>query len=137
MNNWQKVREQLASEPLVAGRVNGSTPLYAERYLLHGADRTVSGLDTMALVTQFGGALVKEGNAGNWRTTNMPSQSLFIPRDCATHWYYGGTTDFAVFYIVEQGSPNADRLHLLTQSSTEPLQFVDALVGAAAGRRCR
>ena len=132
MDSWQKVREQLEIEPIVGGWVNGASPLYAERYLVHGTDRRVSGLDTVVLVTQLGGSRVREGETGNWRTTSLPSESLLIPLNCATHWYYSGTVDFAVFYMAVPGSVNAERLHLLTHSSLAPLQFVDALVGAAA-----
>ena len=52
---WFKVRRQLGHEPIVAGRISGSTPLFVERYVYQHSERTVSGLDGTALVVQFGG----------------------------------------------------------------------------------
>ena len=73
MKNWQKVRRELGSTPLAEGLVGGSAAgsagLYVEHYMLHDIERTVSGLARTGLVTQFGGARVREGESGAWRST--------------------------------------------------------------------
>jgi AraC family transcriptional regulator len=96
MKSWQQVRKDLSSTPLAEGLVGGATSLYVEHYLLNDVQRTVSGISGTGLVTQFGGARVREGKNGAWRTTTLPSQSLLVPANCPTHWYYAGTVDFAV-----------------------------------------
>lgn len=131
MKYWQKVRQELGCSPIAEGAVGGAIPLYAERYLLNGIDRAVSGLERLVLVTQLGGSRVHEGEKGHWRSQTLPSQSLLIPQHCATHWHYSGVTDFAVFYI----SPRAEgieRFLRLTAEASAPLQFSDALVGVVA-----
>ena len=129
---WHRVRKELKSTPIIEGSVGGATPLFAERYLLHGIDRTVKQMGVLVLVTQFGGSRVREGEQGHWRTDNLPSQSLLIPRDCQTHWHYSGTTDFGAFYFPRELLGMTDRFMLLTQSATSPLQFSDGLVTAAS-----
>lgn len=129
---WLKVRKELGHKPIVAGRINGPTPVFAERYLYQAIDRTVSGLIVDGLVVQFGGGRVSEGEPDNWRSRNLPSQSMLIPRGVATHWHYSGTVDFAVFYFLDRGGGAAQNLQLLVQSRNEPLPFSDPLVGAAA-----
>lgn len=129
---WFKVRRQLGHEPIVAGRVSGSTPLFVERYVYQHSERTVSGLDGMALVVQFGGGRVQEGERDRWRSMNLPTASLLIPRGIATHWHYSGTVDFAVFYFLEPGSKLMRAIELLVGSRDAPAQFADALVGTAA-----
>lgn len=132
MDNLQKAREELGSLPILEGSIGGEIPLTVERYLLNGVDRSVSGLDGIVLVTQFGGARVQEGEEGRWRSENLPSQSLLIPRNCPTHWHYNGVTDFAVFYFsVLPGLP-VERFTSLTAKASQPLQFSDMLVGSIA-----
>jgi AraC family transcriptional regulator len=130
--SWLKVRKELGRVPIVAGRVSGSTPLFAERYLYQTIERTVSGLGCTGLVTQFGGGRVKEGEPDHWRSMNLPSQSLLVPSGVATHWHYSGTVDFAVFYFLEGRSNVMQSLDALAQSKDAPLPFSDPLVGAAA-----
>ena len=132
METWRQVREHLEAEPVVAGNVGASTRLYAERYLLHTRERSVRGLDLMAIVTQFGGARVQEGSAGQWRLDTMATDTLLLPRHCATNWRYHGVVDFAVFYILDTPSAAVDRFHHLTQAASSPLQFSDAVVSATA-----
>ena len=43
---WFKVRKELGHQPIVAGRITGSTPLFVERYLYQDIERTVSGMDS-------------------------------------------------------------------------------------------
>jgi AraC family transcriptional regulator len=129
---WLKVRKQLGHQPIVAGRIGGSNPIFVERYLYQAIDRTVSGLDTTGLLVQFGGAPVREGEPDNWRSMNLPSQSLLIPKGVPTHWHYSGTVDFAVIYFLEGGGSGMQSLDLLAQSRDSPLSFSDPLVGAAA-----
>ena len=132
MDNWQKVRQELGSLPILEGAIGGKIPLQVERYLLNGVDRSVSGLEGLVLLTQFGGARVQEGEKGQWRSQSLPSQSLLIPRHCPTHWHYNGVTDFACFYFVEQSSARLEPFLRLTKGVNQPLQFSDALVGTLA-----
>lgn len=129
---WFTVRQQLAHEPIAAGRLGGRAPLFIERYLYQDIARQVSGLGLTVLVCQFGGASVREGAPGRWRSTSLPTQSLLIPRRVATHWRYSGTVDFAVFYFLDGGGDALQRLEMLAQSRDAPLPFSDPLVGAAA-----
>lgn len=129
---WFKVRKALGRQPIVAGRIPGSTPLFAERYIYQDIERTVSGLATTALVVQFGGGRVREGEPDHWRSTNLPTQSQLIPSGVPTHWYYSGTVDFAVFYFLAGGSSTMQSLQTLADARAEPLPFSDSLVGAAA-----
>ncbi len=136
MRAWQKVRRELDSAPLAEGLAQGAGPektaLYVEHYLFSNIERTVSGLPLPALVTQFGGAKVTEGESGAWRSTTLPSQSLLVPANCATHWHYAGTVDFAVMYFPDRPTGVAQRLQLLAAKAASPLQFSDALVSALA-----
>ena len=129
---WFKVRKELAHSPIVAGRITGSTPLFVERYLYQDIERTVSGMDCTALVVQFGGGRVKEGEPDRWRSMNLPTQSLLLPAGVPTHWHYSGTVDFAVFYFLAGGSRVMDSLNVLAESRDAPVPFSDPLVGAAA-----
>lgn len=129
---WFTVRRQLAHEPIVAGRIGGPNPLFIERYLYQDIERTVSGLVMTALVCQFGGARVQEGELDHLRSTNLPTQSQLVPRSVPTHWHYSGTVDFAVFYFLEGGSPIMQSLEVLAMPREAPMPFSDALVGAAA-----
>ena len=58
---WFKVRKELGHQPIVAGRISGSTPLFCERYIYQDIELTVSDMDATALVVQFGGGRVREG----------------------------------------------------------------------------
>lgn len=129
---WLKVRAELGHRPIVEGRIDGRTPMFVERYLYQAIGRTVSGLRRAALVVQFGGSRVKEGEPDRWRSMNLPSQSLLVPPGVATHWHYSGTVDFAVFHFLEGGGNAIKSLEVLTQSRDAPLPFSDPLVGAAA-----
>jgi AraC family transcriptional regulator len=129
---WFKVRKELAHQPIVAGRIPGATALFAERYLYQDIERTVSGMDCTALVVQFGGGRVREGERDRWRSMNLPTQALLIPKGTPTHWHYSGTVDFAVFYLPERGTSAMQGLQVLADSRGEPVPFSDPLVGAAA-----
>lgn len=136
MENWQKVRKELGRTPLVEGVVGGSEPgysaLYVEHYLFNSIERTVSGIARTGFVTQFGGARVREGEAGAWRSTNMASESLLVPANTPTHWHYSGTVDFAVFYFPDISEGVTERIRLLAKESGKLLQFADPLVSAGA-----
>ncbi|MBU6472493.1 MAG: helix-turn-helix transcriptional regulator [Alphaproteobacteria bacterium] len=132
MDIWRKVHRLIKAKPIIGGRVEGAIPLYAERYLLQGVDRVVPGLETLGLITQFGGARVHEGEVGHWRAVTLPSQSLLVPRGCATHWHYSGTVDFALFYFIDESLAAVQRLISLTEGAEAPLLFSDPLVGATA-----
>jgi AraC family transcriptional regulator len=129
---WFKVRKELAHQPIIAGRIPGATALFAERYLYQDIERTVSGMDCTALVVQFGGSRVKEGERDRWRSMNLPTQSLLVPAGVPTHWHYSGTVDFAVFYFLAGGSSVMQSLNVLAESRDAPVPFSDPLVGAAA-----
>jgi AraC family transcriptional regulator len=123
---------ELAHQPIIAGRIPGATALFAERYLYQDIERTVSGMDCTALVVQFGGSRVKEGERDRWRSMNLPTQSLLVPAGVPTHWHYSGTVDFAVFYFLAGGSSVMQSLNVLAESRDAPVPFSDPLVGAAA-----
>jgi AraC family transcriptional regulator len=129
---WMKVRRELGHRPIVAGQIGGSTPMFVERYVYQAIDRTVSALGHAGLVIQFGGGPVKEGEPHHWRSMNLPTQGLLIPKGVPTHWHYSGTVDFAVFYFLEGGGNAMQSVDLLTRSRDEPVRFGDPLVGTAA-----
>jgi AraC family transcriptional regulator len=130
---WFKVRRQLGHEPIVAGRIAGFSPLFCERYIYQDIERTVSATEpATTLVVQFGGGRVREGERNRWRSMNLPTQSMLIPKRTDTHWHYSGTVDFAVFYFLEPASKVMQSLAALAQSRRKPVPFSDPLVGAAA-----
>lgn len=136
MKSWLKVRRELSNTPLAEGFVSASiagvSGLYMEHYLFRNIERTVSGLTGPSMVTQFGGARVREGESGAWRSTTLPSQSLLIPPACPTHWHYAGTVDFAVFYFPERAHGVTEQLRRLAVKTTDPMPFSDSLVSAIA-----
>jgi len=132
MKIWQQVQKQLKQKPITEGMIGGVAPLYVERYLFKSIARSVSGLNGIALVTQLGGSRVQEGRQGQMRSDTLPSESLFVPANCPTHWNYSGTVDFAVFYFPDRIEGIQDRLRLLAESRSEPMFLADSLVSAAA-----
>lgn len=129
---WEQVRRQLGHKPVVAGPIGGPLPLFVERYLFQDIERTVSGLRCTVLITMIGGSRVREGEPGQWRSMNLPMQSLLVARGVPTRWQYSGAVDFAVFYFMEGGGIEMQSLDALARSRAAPLSFSDALVGAAA-----
>ncbi|MES2015189.1 MAG: AraC family transcriptional regulator [Pseudomonadota bacterium] len=125
---WMEVRKQLGHLPILEGRIDSAVPLYFERYLYQSIACTVDAMDIAALVTQFGGARVREGAPAHWRSASLPSQSLLIPAGVATQWHYAGTVDFAIFYLLD----GDNSLSMLGAARQAPLPFSDQLVGAAA-----
>ncbi|MGJ8669403.1 MAG: helix-turn-helix domain-containing protein [Oceanococcus sp.] len=132
MKRWRHVREELGSIPIVEGEIGGDAPLYVERYLFRSVEKHVTGLDTVGLTIQLGGARVHEGETGHWRSTTLPSQGMLVPAHFPTHWHYSGAVDFAVFYFSDQDSEVLKPLQDLAHSRQEILTFSDQLVGAAA-----
>lgn len=118
--------------PMLGGLVCSEMPLYAERYFLHVTDRSVAPVEVMALLTQFGGSRVDEGTGGELRSTSMPLLSILLPANCATHWHYSGSIDFAVFYLPERTDGVFQLLRELCAGAQAPLPFSDGLVSAAA-----
>jgi len=132
MKIWQQVQKQLKQKPITEGMIGGVAPLYVERYLFKSIARSVSGLNGIALVTQLGGSRVQEGSKEQPRSDTLPSESLFVPANCPTHWNYSGTVDFAVFYFPDQMEGIQDRLRLVAESRSEPMFLADSLISAAA-----
>jgi AraC family transcriptional regulator len=89
-------------------------------------------MESTALVVQFGGGRVREGEPDRWRSMNLPTQSLLIPGATPTHWHYSGTVDFAVFYFLKPGSVAMQSLAVLADARAAPVPFSDSLVGASA-----
>lgn len=129
---WKSVHRELRSTPIVNGNVPGEAPLYAERYLLQGRDRAMSGYPIVGLIVLFGGARVLEGEDESSRGSYLPSQALLLPPGCATHWHLSGPSDFGIFYFLTTDVGVAARLRRLADSASGPLRFSDPLVGAAA-----
>lgn len=129
---WLHVRRDLGHKPIVEGHIGLSVPLYVERYLYHTIERTVGAIGVTGLITQFGGGRVREGEQGQWRSQNLPTQSLLVPASVPTHWHYSGTVDFAVFYFLDSNASVTQSLNVLADSRHEPMAFSDPLVGAAA-----
>lgn len=129
---WLAVREELGQSPILEGYIHGEAPLFAERYMYQTIERTVSGIECTALINQFGGGPVHEGQQGHWRTQNLPTQSILVPRGVPTHWHYSGPVDFVVFYFLDGSSGTMANLELLAESRGQPLSFSDQLTGAAA-----
>ncbi len=117
---------------MLGGMVCSEMPLYAERYFLHATDRSAPPIDSMVLLTQFGGSRVKEGIGGELRSTSMPRLSILVPARCATHWHYSGSIDFAVFYLPERSDGVFQQLREICAEAQAPLPFSDGLVSAAA-----
>ncbi|MBF7731575.1 helix-turn-helix domain-containing protein [Pseudomonas sp. N040] len=132
MKPWTKVRKQLSHTPIVEGYVRGAVPLYVERYLYQAMELTVSGMELSALVTQFGGSRVREGELEQLRSMNLPTQSQLIPAGVPTHWHYAGTIDYAIFYFIDSTCSATQCLDALAESHNAPMPFTDPLVGAAA-----
>ncbi len=132
MGYWLQVRKELGIDPLVSGMIEGDCPVFAERYLYHYPDKSVSGLAGMGLAVQFGGARVQEGEREHLRADLLPTHAVLFPAHCATHWHYSGTVDFANFYFPEQLHGIQESLRLLIASKGEPLSFADPLVGTTA-----
>lgn len=121
---WQQVRKDLKAIPIAEGIVAGDTPLYFERYIFSGVNKTVQGLFTSALVIQFGGARVKEGGRNN----SLPGNVLLIPPRCDTHWQYSGFVDFGVFYFPDHTDGVLLRLRQLAEMKGTTMAFADTLV---------
>lgn len=130
-NPLLKVRKELGKTPIVEGEIAGPIPLFVERYLYQAVELAVSGVPNDALLILFGGSATKEGTSGHEGTTVLPTQSMLLPRNTATHWYYSGTVDYAVFYFLDTKHPAAQALHRLAESRDAPMRFSDQLVGAA------
>jgi AraC family transcriptional regulator len=132
MKYWLRVRKDLAVSPIVEGMVWGSSPVYVERYFFRGIERSVRGMAGFGVVVQLGGARVKEGDEGQWRSETLPGQCLLIPARCETHWHYSGPVDFAVFYFPDHVEGVLARLRRLAESSGAPLSFTDPVSSANA-----
>ncbi len=124
MHYWQHVRKDLKAVPIAEGMVGGESPLFFERYIFSGVNRTVQGLQAPGLVIQFGGSRVKEGE----RNSSLPGNVLLIPPRCETHWQYSGFVDFGVFYFPEHAEGVLLRLRQLAEMKGTPLPFGDTLV---------
>lgn len=118
--------------PIAEGILGGATPLYAERYLLHGDDRRIDGVPMLRLATLLDGAVVREGGTEQWRTSTLPGQTLLVPPQCSTHWKFSGATDVGVFYFVAPQTGFGERFLALSCSHADPMQFFDALVSSTA-----
>lgn len=129
---WARVRKDVGFKPLLEGAIGGDAPLYVERWVYQARKVDVSGITCPVLVTQLGGARVREGNATRWRSSNLPSQSILVPANTATSWHYSGPVDDVAFYFLNPQNGVQERLSSLGSMHGEPMQFADALVAAAA-----
>jgi len=129
---WAKVRKDVGTQPLTEGAIGGEAPLYVERWVYQATKVDVSGITCPVLVTQLGGARVKEGDDRRWRSSTLPSQSVLLPANTPTSWHYSGPVDDVAFYFLDPQNGVQERLSSLASMHGEPMQFADALVAAAA-----
>lgn len=132
MKYWLRVRKDLAVTPIVEGMVWGANPVYVERYFFRGIERSVKGMADFGLVVQVGGARVREGDEGQWRSESLPGQSILVPPRCETHWHYSGPVDFVVFYFPDHVDGVLARLRKLADARSDPLMFTDPVSSANA-----
>jgi AraC family transcriptional regulator len=129
---WVKVRKDVGTLPLTEGAIGGDAPLYVERWAYQATKVDISGVTCPVLVTQLGGARVKEGDYRRWRSSTLPSQSILLPANTPTSWHYCGPVDDVAFYFLDPQNGVQERLSSLASMHGEPMQFADALVAAAA-----
>ena len=129
---WASVREDVGFRPVTEGRIDADGPLYLERWVYQARTVDVSGIGCTVLVTQLGGAMVREGEARRWRMTSLPSQSMLIPRGTPTSWHYSGPVDDVAVYLLDPSSGMQHELDRLATAHGAPLQFSDPVVAAAA-----
>lgn len=129
---WATVRRDLGIKPLVEGSIGGESPVYVERWVYQARKVVVSAIACPVLVTQLGGARVREGEDGRWRSSTLPSQSILIPPGTATTWHYTGPVDDVAFYLLDAQSGVQKQLAGLAAVFGRPKQFADALVAALA-----
>lgn len=132
MKQWLWVRKELGVLPIAEGMVWGENPLFVERYFFRSLEKTVKGINGIALLLQLGGARVREGAQGQWRAETLPGQSVLLPSHCETHWHYSGPVDFAVFYFPDQVQGVLDGLRRLAEANGKPLVFSDPVASANA-----
>ncbi len=132
MKPWDLVRKSVGFAPIVEGWVPGATRLYMQRYAYRAVELSVPGVDALILLAQLGGSRVHEGEAGRWRTNNIPTQSVLVAANTPTHWHYSGPIDFAAFYFPRLPAESSERFNALVREAARPLQVSDALVGATA-----
>ena len=129
---WASVREDVGFRPLTEGRIDADGMLYLERWVYQARTVNVSGIGCTVLVTQLGGAMVREGEARRWRMTSLPSQSMLIPRGTPTRWHYSGPVDDVAIYLLDPAAGIQRELDRLATAHGAPLQFSDPVVAAAA-----
>lgn len=129
---WARVRKDVGMQPLTEGPIGGDAPLYVERWVYQATKVDVSAINCPVLVTQLGGARVKEGGDRRWRSSTLPSQSILIPARTATSWHYSGPVDDVAFYFLDPQHGVQQRLSRLATMHGAPMPFADALVAAAA-----
>jgi AraC family transcriptional regulator len=132
MIRWQEVRKHLKSKPIVEGEVGGAAPLYVERYWFTGMERSVPGVDVIAIAAMFGGSRVDAGASEGRRASFLPSQAALAPHDCPTHWRYSGIIDFAVFYFTDPSEGIQQRIAALTHTRSDLIPLGDPLVNTTA-----
>ena len=129
---WASVREDVGFRPVTEGRIDADGTLYLERWVYQARTVNVSGIGCTVLVTQLGGAMVREGEARRWRMTSLPSQSMLIPRGTPTRWHYSGPVDDVAVYLLDPAAGMQRELDRLATAHGAPMQFSDPVVAAAA-----
>lgn len=132
MKPWLQVRKELKVSPIVEAMIGGPAPLFVERYVYRTESKTVSGISGTALVSHLGGPRVQEKDSGHLRVNALASESVLVPAKCPTTWHYKGPVDFVAFYFPDRTEGIQERLRTLAEAKAKPLQFADALTGAAA-----
>jgi len=129
---WAKVRRELGFNPRSEGRIGGSCPIHLEHWVYQARTVRLSGVGCPVLLTQLGGAPVREGEDENCRLSVLPSQSALMPPHTPTRWHYSGAVDDLAVYLLEPRSGVQRRLADLVAMDGTPLHFADGLVAAAA-----
>jgi AraC family transcriptional regulator len=130
---WEIVQTAFGTEPIVSQWLSKDLGIYVERYICQPTRYDIEGLPITAMVTQFGGSKVKEGDKHNTQVEFFPSYSAVIPAHCPTQWQFSGFVDFSVFYFPKElTEPFCLLINELSNDKTQPISTNDPLIASCA-----